>query len=161
MKKHILLVLAFIVLIGQTCLAQSKSVDSVFQKYKGDENFFHLDLGGSFMNFAKGMNIQLENGLEETIANSMERMKMFKLPLDSQIAKSEYKALQMGLEKERFDLTMELNEKKNEISVYTKGHSKISNIVVLLKDDKGEVMVFELLGEFDPKVVSDIGKSTK
>lgn len=159
MKKLTFAVLLLV--ISSSAFSQSKSVDVLYQKYKGNENFFHLDIGGSFMNFAKGLNIQLDNGHQEAIANSMERMKMFKLPVDAKIAKTELLALQRSLEKERFDLTMEMHEKKNGISIYTKGTSKISDIVVLVKDDKGEVMIFELLGNFDSKLISEVGKTSK
>lgn len=161
MKKQLFIITAMLLFFANSSFAQSKSVEALYQKYKSNENFFHFDVGGSFMNFAKGFNIQLQDGHKEAIANSMERLKMFKLPVNSQIAKSEFKALQKGLEKERFDLTMELHEKRNGISIYTKGQSKISDIVVLVQDDEGEVMVFELQGNFDSKMLSEVTKSSK
>lgn len=161
MKKHIILFAALLLLLGQYSFAQSKSVDAMYQKYKGNENFFHLDIGGSFMNFAKGLNIQLDHGKQEAIANSMERLKMFKLPVSAQTANTEYNTLRKGLEKERFDLTLEMQEKKNGIQVFTKGDKIISDIVVLVRDDKNEVMVLELFGKFDSETIADIGKVSR
>ncbi|WP_009033038.1 DUF4252 domain-containing protein [Indibacter alkaliphilus] len=161
MKKYIILFTALLLLVGQYSFAQSKSVDAMYQKYKGNENFIHLDIGGSFMNFARGFNIQLDHGKQEAIANSMERLKMYKLPVNSETAKKEYNELKKGLEKENFDLTLEMQEKKNGIQVYTKGNKIISDIVVLVRDDKNELIVLELLGKFEAEALTDIGNITK
>jgi hypothetical protein len=159
MKK---LILAILFLgISFASFSQSKSVDGLYQKYKSNEDFFHLDIGGSFMNFAKGMNIKLDEGKTEALANSMERLKMFKLPVNSQTAKSEFSSLQKSLEREKFDLLMEMSEKKNGVLVYTKGDRRISDIVVLINDNSGDFMIIELLGDFDSKAVADAGKSIR
>lgn len=159
MKRSILAIL--FIGISMTAFSQSKSVDALYQKYKSDQDFFHLDIGGSFMNFAKGMNLKLDEGKTQALANSMERLKMFKLPVNAQTAKSELSSLQKSLERERFDLLMEMSEKKNGVLVYTKGDKRISDIVVLINDNSGDFMVIELLGDFDSKTVADAGKSIK
>lgn len=161
MKKHLILFVASLMLIAQSSFAQSKSVDALYQKYKSNPDFFHLDLGGSFMNFAKSMNVKLDNGQVESISNSMERLKMFKLPVDNQIAGAEFKALQKGLERERFDLMMEATEKKSSFLIYTKGSRRISDVVVMVKDDQGELLVFELKGDFDSKTLAEVGSNIK
>jgi hypothetical protein len=159
MKK---LILAILFLgISFAAFSQSKSVDALYQKYKSEQDFFHLDIGGSFMNFAKGMNIKLDEGKTEALANSMERLKMFKLPVNSQTAKSEFSSLQKSLEREKFDLLMEMSEKKNGVLVYTKGDRRISDIVVLINDNSGDFMIIELLGDFDSKAVAEAGKSIR
>ncbi|WP_373494269.1 DUF4252 domain-containing protein [Aquiflexum sp.] len=157
MKK---LILATLFLgISFAAFSQSKSVDGLYQKYKSNEDFFHLDIGGSFMNFAKGMNIKLDEGKTQALANSMERLKMFKLPVNAQTAKSEFSSLQKSLQREKFDLMMEISEKKNGVLVYTKGDRRISDIVVLISDNSGDFMIIELQGDFDSKTVADAGKS--
>lgn len=157
MKKITFVVLLLV--ISSSVFSQSKSVDGLYQKYKSDQDFFHLDIGGSFMNFAKGMNIKLDEGKTQALANSMERLKMFKLPVNAQTAKSEFSSLQKSLEREKFDLLMEMSEKKNGVMVYTKGDKRISDIVVLINDNSGDFMIIELLGDFDSKAVADAGKS--
>lgn len=157
MKKITFVVLLLV--ISSSVFSQSKSVDGLYQKYKSDQDFFHLDIGGSFMNFAKGMNIKLDEGKTQALANSMERLKMFKLPVNAQTSKSEFSSLQKSLEREKFDLLMEMSEKKNGVMVYTKGDKRISDIVVLINDNSGDFMIIELLGDFDSKAVADAGKS--
>jgi hypothetical protein len=159
MKKLILAVM--FLGITFTAFSQSKSVDALYQKYKSDQDFFHLDIGGSFMNFAKGMNIKLDESKTEALASSMERLKMFKLPVNSQTAKSEFSALQKSLEREKFELMMEMSEKKSGVLVYTKGNKRINDIVVMVSGNSGDYMVIELQGDFDAKAVADAGKSIR
>lgn len=161
MKKYFLLSATLLVLIAHGSFAQSKSVNALFQKYKAHENFFHMDLGGSFMNFAKGLNLQLDSNQKETLVNSMERMKLFKLPVTGVKVNEEYNSLLKGLKKENFEVFLEAHEKKNGVLIYTKGGKTITDVVVLVKDEKQELMVFELLGSFDSKLLSDIGYSNK
>ncbi len=157
MKKMFFTVL--LLAISSSAFSQSKSVETLFQKYKHDQTLFHLDVGGSFMNFAKGMNIKLDAANTEAIANSMERLKLFKLPVNGAIAKSDISTLKRGLEKERFELMMEASEKNNEITIYTKGARRIQDIVVLVRDNSGEFIVLELLGDFDSHTLADAGKN--
>jgi hypothetical protein len=159
MKKITFVVLLLV--ISSSVFSQSKSVDALYQKYKSEQDFFHLDIGGSFMNFAKGMNIKLDEGKTEALASSMERLKMFKLPVNSQTAKSEFSALQKSLEREKFELMMEMSEKKSGVLVYTKGNKRINDIVVMVSDNSGDFMVIELQGDFDAKAVADAGKSIR
>lgn len=159
MKRSILAIL--FIGISFTAFSQSRSVDALYQKYKSDQDFFHLDIGGSFMNFAKGMNLKLDEGKTQALANSMERLKMFKLPVNAQMAKSEFSALQKSLEKERFELMMEMSEKKNGVMVYTKGTKRINDIVVMVSADSGDFMIIELQGDFDANTVADAGKSIR
>jgi hypothetical protein len=159
MKKITFVVLLLV--ISSSVFSQSKSVDALYQKYKSEQDFFHLDIGGSFMNFAKGMNIKLDEGKTEALASSMERLKMFKLPVNSQTAKSEFSALQKSLEREKFELMMEMSEKKSGVLVYTKGNKRINDIVVMVSDNSGDFMVIELQGDFDAKTVADAGKSIR
>jgi hypothetical protein len=69
MKK--LLLILTLVIIGNMVYAQSKSVEALYQKHKSDPEFFHLDLGGSFMNFAKSLDVKIDNDKAESITNSM------------------------------------------------------------------------------------------
>lgn len=158
--KKIILLLAFVGLV-MAAQAQSKSVETLFQKHKNSQEFFHLDIGGSFLGFAEGMKIKLDDGHKEALANSMERIKFFKLPTSAVTAKADFLALQKGLERERFDLMMEVSEKQSNFTVYTKGGARIKDIVVLLNDKEGDFLVFELKGDFDSKTVSEAGKSIK
>ncbi len=159
MKKIAFTVLLLV--ISSSVFSQSKSVETLFQKYKHEQTLFHLDVGGSFMNFAKGMNLKLDAGNTEAIANSMERLKLFKLPVNAATAKSDITTLKKGLEKERFELMMEASEKNNEISIYTKGARRIQDIVVLVRDNSGEFIVLELQGDFDSQTLADAGKNLK
>ncbi len=159
MKKTVLMML--VMTMGLTAYAQSKSVETLFQKHKNNQDFFHLDIGGNFMNLLSGMNITLDNGHKEAITNSMERLKMFKLPINATSAQSEFKALQKGLEREKFDLLMEVTEKSNAVMIYTQGNNRIKDIVLLVNDKKGEFLVIELQGDFDSKTVADAGKNIK
>lgn len=161
MKKHLILIAASLMLFAQSSFGQSKSVEALYQKHKSNPDFFHLDLGGSFMNFAKSMNVKLDNGQAEAISNSMERLKMFKLPGDAQMASTEFKALQKGLERERFELMMEATEKKSSFLIFTKGSRRISDVVVLVKDDNGEMLVIEMKGDFDAKTLAEVGGNIK
>ncbi|MEP2298015.1 DUF4252 domain-containing protein, partial [Algoriphagus sp.] len=69
-------------------------------------------------------------------------------------ARQEYKTLQKGLEKERYELLMEASEGKGGLIVYSKGGKTISDVVVLVAGDEGDLMVVELKGSFDQELVA-------
>ncbi len=158
MKKHIIIFAAMLLLFANNSFAQSKSVEALYQKHKSNPDFFHLDLGGNFMNFAKGFNINLSEDQSSLLTKSLERMKFYKLPKQAS-SKSEFQVLQKSLEKEKFELMMEVSEKSNNVIIYTKGGSKISDIILLINDKDSDFIVLELQGDFDSKMLSDVGKS--
>ncbi len=138
--------------------AQSKSVASLFEKYRGDDDFFHMELGGNFMNFADGFKIDLDKDDMATVAKSIEKLNFFTLPDKADASGTEFKSLQKGLERERYELLMEAAEGKGGIMVYSKGGNTISDLVVLVGGDKGSLMVVEMKGTFDQETIS---KATK
>lgn len=158
--KNLTLLLLFTIL-NTAAFSQSKSVEALYQKHKSNPDFFHLDLGGNFMNFAKGMNIELDEEKTFELANSLEKVKFFKLPIDSQSAIAEFRTLQKSLEREKFDLMLEMSEKQSGVVVYTKGNTRINDIVVLINDKSGDFLVVELQGNFDSKAVAEAGKSIR
>jgi hypothetical protein len=151
--KKLIITLA---LIGAvlTVQAQSKSVNALYEKYKSNDDFFHLELGGNFMNFAEGFKIDIDKNDMATVAKSIEKLNFFTLPDNSDQNKIEYKALLKGLEKERYELLMETNDKNSGITVFSKGSAKISDLVVLVSGDEGDLMVFEMKGSFDQELVA-------
>jgi hypothetical protein len=159
MKK--LLLVFSLALIVQIANAQSKSVEALFQKYKSNDDFFHMDVGGNFMNFAKGFNVKLDEAEMEGIVQSLERVKLFKLPENSPNGKAEFKTLHKALEKEKYEIMLEASEKGNGILIFTKGDRMISDVVVLLNDKEGDLMVVELQGNFDSKALADAGKAIR
>jgi len=137
--------------------AQSKSVASLYEKYKSDEDFFHLDLAGSFFDFAEGFNIDFDEEGFKAIAKSVERMKLFKLPVGREIAKQDFKALQRGLRKEKYDLMMEVAEKGSNIAFYSRGGDVISDLVLLIGGDSDDdYLVIELEGAFESKKLAKV-----
>ncbi|MCH6198491.1 DUF4252 domain-containing protein [Aquiflexum sp. LQ15W] len=159
MKK--LLLIISLVMFVHMAQAQSKSVDALYQKYKANDDFFHMDIGGNFMNFAEGFNVKLDEAKVEGIVKSLERVKLFKLPENSPTGQAEFKTLYKALEKEKYELMMETSDKGNGILIFTKGDRMISDVVVLLNDKGGDLMVVELLGNFDSKSLAEAGKSMK
>jgi hypothetical protein len=159
MKK--LLLIISLTMFAHMANAQSKSVDALYQKYKANEDFFHMDIGGNFMNFAEGFNVKLDEAKVEGIVKSLERVKLFKLPENSPTGQAEFKTLYKALEKEKYELMMETSDKGNGILIFTKGDRVISDVVVLLNDKDGDLMVVELLGNFDSKSLAEAGKSMK
>lgn len=152
MKKLIItVVLSSLVL----CLkAQSKSIEAIKNKYKGNEEFFHLELGGNFMNFAEGFKINMDKGDMATVAKSIEKLNFFTLPDDSQSV-AEYKSLQKGLEKEKYDLLMEAGEGKSGLMIYGKSAKTLSDLVILLGDEKkGNLILVELRGSFNQEMIT-------
>jgi hypothetical protein len=160
MKKHLLLSATLLILLAQSSFAQSKSVDALYQKHKSNPDFFHMDLGGNFMNFAKGFNVNLNEEQSSLLTKSLEKVKFFKLPTQSS-SKAEFLGLQKGLEKEKFDLMMEVSEKNNNVMIYTKGNASINDIVLMVNDKNSDFIIIELKGDFDSKMLSEAGKSIK
>ncbi|UZD21227.1 DUF4252 domain-containing protein [Algoriphagus halophytocola] len=135
--------------------AQSKSVKALYEKYKGEDDFFHMELGGNFMNFAEGFKIDIDENDMATVAKSIDKLNFFNLPDQSDVNRRESKSLQKGLERERYELLMEASEgKSGSVMVYSKGGKKISDLVVLVGGDDGDLMVVELLGTFDQEMVA-------
>lgn len=157
MKKSLVILL----MMGITYLspAQSKSVENLYNKYKSDKDFFHMDLAGNFLNFAEGMNLNLDEGQMSAITKSVERVKFFKLPVNGSIAKADFTTLQKGLEREQFEIMMETSDKNSGVVMYSKGGNKIKDIILLISGEgNDEHMVIALEGEFDAKTMTDAGK---
>jgi len=159
MKKLPLII--FLAMFAHMAYSQSKSVDALYQKYKANEDFFHMDIGGNFMNFAEGFNVKLDEDKVEGIIKSLERVKLFKLPENNPTGQAEFKSLHKALEKEKYELMMETSDKGNGVLIFTKGDRMISDVVVLLNDKEGDLMVVELLGNFDSKSLAEAGKGIK
>ncbi len=151
--KKLFLSLALITL-AISANAQSKSVASLYEKYKGDDDFFHMELGGNFMNFADGFKIDLDKNEMATVAKSIEKLNFFTLPDNSDQSRAEFKSLQKGLERERYELLMEAAEGKGGVMIYSKGGNTISDLVVLVGGDEGDLMVVEMKGTFDQQTIS-------
>lgn len=151
--KKLILTLAMIGAV-LTAQAQSKTVEAVYEKYKGEEDFFHMELAGNFMNFAEGFKIDLNEDDMATVAKSIEKLKFFTLPDNADSNRAQYKAMKKGLDRERYELLMETEEKDSGIVVYSKGGKTISDLVVMVSDDEGDLMVFELKGSFSQELVS-------
>ncbi|MBN7813236.1 DUF4252 domain-containing protein [Algoriphagus sp. H41] len=146
MKKLLLTLSIFAIALAAQ--AQSKSVAALKDKYKSNDDFFHLELGGNFMSFAEGFKIDIDEDDMATVAKSVEKLNFFTLP-DGSNSLAEYKTLQKGLEKERYELLMEASEGKGGILVYSKGASVISDLVILVGDDEEDgLIVVELKGKF-------------
>ncbi|SHO63821.1 DUF4252 domain-containing protein [Algoriphagus zhangzhouensis] len=150
--KKLLLVIAMLGFVF-AAQAQSKSVKALYDKYKGEDDFFHLELGGNFMNFAEGFKIDIDENDMATVAKSIEKLNFFTLPDNADDRRMEFKALQKGLEKERYDLLMEVSD-DGDIMVFSKGGNKISDLVVMVGGKEGDLMVVELKGSFDQKVIA-------
>ncbi|MCH7410729.1 DUF4252 domain-containing protein [Belliella sp. DSM 111904] len=157
MKLKLTFIASILLLIVQSAIAQSKAVDALYQKHKSNPDFFHLDLGGNFMNFAKGFNIDLDEAQSSILTKSIEKMKFYKLPKQSSNT-TEFNGLKRGLEKEKFELMMEVSEKSNDVIIFTKGSKKISDIVLLINDKNSDFIVLEFQGDFDANALADIGK---
>lgn len=110
------------------------------------------------MNLAKSFNIKFDEGQEESISQSIEKIRMYKIPATGEIAGKEYLSLRKGLEKERFDVLMEAGKSKSGVILFGKGGKRIQDLVLLVRDDKEEMMVFEITGDFDSKMISELGK---
>ena len=152
--KKIIITLAFIGSL-MAVQAQSKSVKALYEKYKSEDDFFHMELGGNFMNFAEGFKIDIDENDMATVAKSIDKLNFFTLPDHADESRLDYKTLQKGLEKERYELLMEASEgKKRGIMVYSKGGNTISDLVVLVGGDEGDLMVVELKGSFDQELVA-------
>lgn len=158
--KKLLLIFSF-AMIAHMANAQSKSVEALYQKYKANDDFFHMDIGGNFMNFAKGFNVKLDEANAEGIINSLERVKLFKLPENSPTSIAEFKTLHSALQKERYELMMEASDKGSGVLIFTKGNKLISDVVVLINDKGGDLMVVELHGNFDSKSLAEAGKAIR
>lgn len=136
--------------------AQSKSVDALYKKYEDNEEFFHLDMAGSFFDFADGLDFDFGEDGMATIAKSVDRMKFFKLPVGRNLSKSDFMDLQKGLRKERYDLMMEMSEKDSQVIIYSKGNDILSDLVLMIGgDDDDDFMVIELKGEFESQALAE------
>ncbi len=151
--KKLILTLSLLGLV-LTVTAQSKSVQALKEKYKSNDDFFQLELGGNFMNFAEGFKIDIDKNDMATVAKSVEKLNFFTLP-DGSDGYAEFKALQKGLDRERYDLLMETSEGKSGVLVYSKGATAISDLVILVGDQKeGDLIVIELKGKFTQEALS-------
>lgn len=159
MKKSI--IIGLLLLMSIPSFSQSKSVQALQQKYKSNPDFFHLDMGGSILNFAKNLGVNLDDGDLESLNNSMDRFKFLKLPSNSLDVQAEFRSISKSLKNEKFDMLMEASEKKSSFIVYAKGSKRIQDVVILVKDGSSDLIVVEFQGDFDPRTLADIGKNIK
>lgn len=156
MKKFVLT----LIMIGScyALMAQSKSVDQLYQKYKGNSDMFHLELSGSFLDLAKGMDFNL--GLEEAemLAKSIDKIKIYRLPKKIQQSTNEFEQVQKSLQKEKYELLIEAGEKNNTVMIYAKDEKVIKDIVVMVKESGGDFTLLELMGEFDSNAIAKASK---
>ncbi len=139
---------------------QSKSVDRLYNQYKGEESFFHLDLAGNFLDFAKGWDIDIEEANLSAITESIDRVKLCKLPVSGDRARSDFKKLAQGLAREDYELLMEAEEKDSGISIYSLGSPNMRGLVLMIRSNEdAEYMVIELEGKFDQKELKKVGKA--
>ncbi|MEX2569620.1 MAG: DUF4252 domain-containing protein, partial [Cyclobacteriaceae bacterium] len=110
-NPKIIFIMACLAILPVSLFAQSKSVDRLYNQYKGQEEFFHLDLAGNFLDFAKGWDIDIEEANLSAITESIDRVKLFKLPVSGDQARSDFKKLSQGLQRENYELMMEAEEK--------------------------------------------------
>lgn len=151
--KKLLLTFSLLAIV-MSMQAQSKSVASLKDKYKSHDDFFQMELGGNFMNFADGFKINMDKNDMATVAKSVERLNFFTLPEGSE-AIAEYKTLQKGLERENYDLLMEAAEGKSGVMIYGKGARSFSDLVILVGDEKeGDLVVVELKGSFTQEMLA-------
>jgi hypothetical protein len=152
MKKLILTLTLFALVFGVQ--AQSKSIAALKDKYKNNDDFFHMELGGNFMNFANGFKVNMDKNDMATVAKSVEKLNFFTLPEGTR-AIAEYKTLQKGLERENYDLLMEAAEGKSGVMIYGKGSRTLSDLVILVGDQKkGDLIVVELKGSFTQEMLA-------
>jgi hypothetical protein len=158
-KMKNLILTTLLALLFLPAFGQSKSVEALYQKHKSSQDFFHMDLGGNFLSFAEGFNVKMDKSKTESLVKTLDRVKLFKVPHNLNFGNADYKSLTKSLERENYDLLIETSDKSNNILVYTKGNKSISDVVVLLNDKGGDLMVVELLGKFDAKTLADAGKT--
>jgi hypothetical protein len=151
--KKLIVTLSFCALVF-TVNAQSKSVAALKDKYKSNDDFFQLELGGNFMNFAEGFKIDIDKNDMATVAKSVEKLSFFTLP-DGSDGYAEFRALQKGLDRERYDLLLETSEGKSGVLIFSKGAAMISDLVILVGDQKnGDLIVIELKGKFTQEAIA-------
>jgi hypothetical protein len=151
--KKLILTLSLCALVF-TVNAQSKSVAALKDKYKSNDDFFQLELGGNFMNFAEGFKIDIDKNDMATVAKSVEKLNFFTLP-DGSDSYADFKALQKGLDREHYDLLLETSEGKSGVLIFSKGATMISDLVILVGDQKeGDLIVIELKGKFTQEAIS-------
>jgi len=143
-----------LLMLALSVQAQSKTVASLVQKYKGNQEAFHLELGGNFMNFADGFNLKLDKNELETVVKSIQKINFLTISENLTQNRFEAKSLKNGLERERYELLLEAVEGKDGVVIYSKGSQSISDLVVVVSGSEGNLMVAELKGLFDDKLVS-------
>jgi hypothetical protein len=143
-----------LLMLALSVQAQSKTVASLVQKYKGNQEAFHLELGGNFMNFADGFNLKLDKNELETVVKSIQKINFLTISENLPQNRFEAKSLKNGLERERYELLLEAVEGKDGVVIYSKGSQSISDLVVVVSGSEGNLMVAELKGLFDDKLVS-------
>jgi hypothetical protein len=151
MKKFILSICLLMLVVAVQ--AQSKTVASLVQKYEGEKESFHLELGGNFMNFADGFNLKLDEKELETVIKSIQKINFITLSEKHWQSGIEFNTLKNGLERERYELLLEAVEGKDGVMIYSKGGQSISDLVVVVSGSEGDLTVAEFKGSFEEKLV--------
>ncbi|WP_114751589.1 DUF4252 domain-containing protein [Pleomorphovibrio marinus] len=148
-----LLISLLILTFSQQAFCQSKSVDKLYQQYKDHPELFHLDLGGNFLGLANSFNFNLDKDLSQSLTKSMEKVMMYKFPKAN--STKDLDNLVKGLKRENFELLLEAGKPSDGVAIYAKGGNRIKDLVLLVQSE--ELMVFEMLGDFDPELLSKFG----
>ena len=148
-----LLLSSCLLMLALSVQAQSKTVTSLVQKYKGEKEAFHLELGGNFMNFADGFDLKLDENELETVVKSIQKINFIALSEKHWQNGIEFKSLKNGLEREHYELLLEAVEGKDGVMIYGKGAQSISDLVVVVSGSEGDLTVAEFKGSFEEKLV--------
>jgi hypothetical protein len=148
-KTLIILMISALTHVG---FGQSKSVADLYSQYKDHPDLFHLDLGGNFLGLAKSFNVNIDNEQANSLSKATEKVSMYKFPKSAKTG--DFINLKRGLEKEKFELLLEAGKPSDGASIYGKGSKKINDLIIMVESD--ELIILELLGDFDPEMLSKL-----
>ncbi len=142
MKKMILSVL--MLTLATLCVAQTKSINKFYRKYKFEEEVTKFTLPGWLIRFGLSVSGEKKN-LDEVELKLLKSLKKFRLLVKEggpEIKKEDYMAMKEGLRNESFEEYLAFREEGTDVKLYVREKKEtFKNLLFLINDDEEFVMI--------------------
>lgn len=133
------IILLFVMLLPALSMAQSRAVDQLKERFKGNEEVTSLSFSGNFLNMASWFTSDNEEDeAVKDLIKGIDRMNILTIPIGGNgIPKKEVKDLRKDISKEDFEDLMVIRDGNDRINVMIKEKDGIiSHLLMLINDDQ-------------------------
>ncbi|MDN5200451.1 DUF4252 domain-containing protein [Fulvivirgaceae bacterium BMA10] len=152
-------ILTVILCLPSIGLAQSSTLKDVYRAYEDHEDAFSINLNGSFLSFVEWFDEDDYDDDFDEIREEIKSIKILKIPKGRfGMDREEFRRLNRGVEREDFEELMTIDSDDSDIRVMAIERNRVIKDLILIVDGEDEIILFELLGDINPKKVGKFSK---